>query len=160
MPVVDLADVQGLLILRGYTMPVARYLGLTVREPRAARTFLGGLITGDTATVSITTGQPWAAKPQCCVNLGITFPGLAALGVPPVALDSFPAEYAQGAAQRAARVGDVGTSSPEFVDQQVAVHGMSKELLQATLCDAGPMACHWSCHRTPTHPTRRSSPMR
>jgi hypothetical protein len=32
MPVVDLADVQS-VILRGYTMPAARYLGLTVREP-------------------------------------------------------------------------------------------------------------------------------
>jgi hypothetical protein len=91
MPVVDLADVQG-FILRGYTMPAARYLGLTVREPRAARALLGTLITGDTAAVSVTTAQPWQAKPQCCVNLGITFPGLAALGVPPVSLDSFPAD--------------------------------------------------------------------
>ncbi|HEX8761933.1 MAG TPA: hypothetical protein VF734_18610 [Pseudonocardiaceae bacterium] len=113
MPVVDLADVQG-LIVRGYTMPAARYLGLTVREPRAARAFLGTLSTGDTAAVSVTTAQPWQAKPQCCVNLGITFRGLAALGVPPVSLDSFPAEYAQGAAQRAARVGDVGPCSPQL----------------------------------------------
>jgi deferrochelatase/peroxidase EfeB len=113
MPVVDLADVQG-LIVRGYTMPAARYLGLTVREPRAARAFLGTLSTGDTAAVSVTTAQPWQAKPQCCVNLGITFRGLAALGVPPVSLDSFPAEYAQGAAQRAARVGDAGPCSPQL----------------------------------------------
>jgi deferrochelatase/peroxidase EfeB len=112
MPVVDLADVQG-LILRGYTMPAARYIGLDVREPRAARAFLGTLITSDATAVSVTTAQPWEAKPQCCVNLGITFPGLAALGVPPVSLDSFPAEYAQGAVERATRVGDVGTSSPQ-----------------------------------------------
>ena len=112
MAAVALADVQG-LILRGYTTPVARYLGLTVREPEAARTFLAALAHSDPAFPSVTTAQPWAAKPEYCVNLGITFPGLAALGVPPASLDSFPAEYAQGAARRAARVGDVGTSSPQ-----------------------------------------------
>jgi deferrochelatase/peroxidase EfeB len=112
MTAVELADVQG-LILRGYTMPVARYLGLTVREPEAARTFLAALAHSDPAFPSVTTAQPWAAKPEYCVNVGITFPGLAALGVPPASLDSFPVEYTQGAARRAGSVGDVGTSSPQ-----------------------------------------------
>ncbi len=112
MAAVDLANVQG-LILRGYTMPVGRYLGLNVCESRAARTFLAELAGSDPAVASITTAQPWAVKPDCCINLGITFPGLAALGVPPASLASFPTEYAQGAAARAASVGDVGASSPQ-----------------------------------------------
>ncbi|PZS17897.1 MAG: peroxidase [Pseudonocardiales bacterium] len=52
-------------------------------------------------------------KPEYCVNLGITFRGLAALGVPPGSLTSFPVEYCEGAVARAANVGDVGTSAPD-----------------------------------------------
>ena len=112
MVAVNLADVQG-LILRGYTMPVARHLGLTVREPGAARAFLAALTDNDPAVPSITNAEPWSAKPECCLNLGITFPGLAALGVAQEHLDSFPAEFVDGAAARAEKVGDVGSSAPE-----------------------------------------------
>lgn len=112
MEAVELADVQG-FILRGYTMPVARYLGLSVREPTGAGAFLGTLVDSDPAVPSITTAQPWAAKPDYCVNLGMTFTGLAALGVPRASLDTFPVEYREGAVQRATSVGDVGTSAPD-----------------------------------------------
>ncbi|MGH3922570.1 MAG: Dyp-type peroxidase, partial [Pseudonocardiaceae bacterium] len=112
MVAVDLADVQG-LILRGYTMPVGRYMGLNVREPRAARTFLAKLTGSDPDIPTVTTAQPWEVKPECCVNLGITFPGLAALGLPQASLDGFPSDYAQGAIRRASGVGDVGISSPQ-----------------------------------------------
>ncbi|MGH3533362.1 MAG: Dyp-type peroxidase, partial [Pseudonocardiaceae bacterium] len=112
MEAVELADVQG-FILRGYTMPVARYLGLSVREPTGAGAFLGTLVDSDPAVPSITTAQPWEAKPDYCVNLGITFTGLAALGVPRASLASFPVEYREGAVQRATSVGDVGTSAPD-----------------------------------------------
>jgi Dyp-type peroxidase family len=112
MAAVTLADVQG-FIVRGYTLPVARFLDLSVREPAAARAFLAALVDDDPLVPSITTAQPWAVKPDCCVNLGIAFPGLTALGVPSASLASFPVEYREGAAQRAARVGDVGTSAPE-----------------------------------------------
>ncbi|MGH3934286.1 MAG: Dyp-type peroxidase, partial [Pseudonocardiaceae bacterium] len=84
---------------------------------------------------------PWVVKPQCCVNLGITFPGLAALGVPPASLDSFPVEYAQGATQRAARVGDAGTSDPKLwlpwltdlgLHLLLSLYAESSEALEAT----------------------------
>jgi deferrochelatase/peroxidase EfeB len=112
MVAVELADVQG-LIFRGYTMPVARYFGLSVREPKGAGTLLGALVDGDPTVPSITTAKPWAAKPDYCVNLGIIFTGLAALGVPRTSLESFPVEYREGAVQRAASVGDVGASAPD-----------------------------------------------
>src|ERR1051326_1727173 len=112
MVAVDLADVQG-LILRGYTMPVARHLGLTVHEPGAARAFLAALTDNDPAVPSITNAEPWSVKPECCVNLGITFPGLAALGVAQEHLTRFPAEFREGAAARAEKAGDVGSSAPE-----------------------------------------------
>ncbi|MGH3939299.1 MAG: Dyp-type peroxidase [Pseudonocardiaceae bacterium] len=110
--VVDLEDVQG-IILRGYKMPVARHLGLTVWKPSAAREFLAGLGGPDPAVPSITSAAPWAVKPDSCVNLGITFPGLVALGVRSEHLASFPREYIEGAAARAAKVGDVGAGAPD-----------------------------------------------
>ncbi len=109
---VELAEVQG-LVLRGCTMPVARYFGLSVRESAGARALLAAVIDSDPAVPSITTAAPWAVKPHCWVTLGITFSGLAALGVPPASLASFPVEYREGAVQRAASVGDVGASAPE-----------------------------------------------
>ncbi|MGH4022923.1 MAG: Dyp-type peroxidase [Pseudonocardiaceae bacterium] len=111
MVALELADVQG-LILRGYSMPLVRHLGSSVREAGAARAFLAALAGSDPAVPSITTAEPWATKPDCCVNLGITFPGLAALGVSAESLESFPTEYAEGAAARAASVGDTGASAP------------------------------------------------
>ncbi len=112
MVAVELAEVQG-LTLAGYAMPVARHVGLAVREAGAARGFLAALAGGDPAVPAVTTAAPWTVKPDCCVNLGITFPGLAALQVPPQVLAGFPAEYAEGAAARATQVGDTGASAPD-----------------------------------------------
>lgn len=109
---VELADVQG-LIVRGYTMPIARHIGLGVHTLAAARSFLTALAGGDPAVPAVTTAEPWVVKPECCLNLGITYPGLAALGVAPQHQASFPAEYAQGAATRAEIVGDTGASAPD-----------------------------------------------
>jgi deferrochelatase/peroxidase EfeB len=107
----DLADVQG-LILRGYTMPRARHLLLRIDVPEAARGLLASLVDGG-GTPQVTSATPWATKPAYCLNLGLTFAGLRALGVPADSLATFPEEFAAGAAARAGRVGDVGTSAPD-----------------------------------------------
>jgi Dyp-type peroxidase family len=109
--VLDLGDVQG-LVVRGYTMPVARHLLLRVDVPNAARAALGSLVDGDDRRPQVTTGTPWAVKPDCCLNVSITFAGLRALGVPEDSLASFPEEFAAGAVGRADRVGDVGANAP------------------------------------------------
>ena len=46
------------------------------------------------------------------VNVGLTFQGLKALGVPQASLESFSPEFQQGMAARAALLGDVGESAP------------------------------------------------
>ena len=55
-------------------------------------------------------------KPDYCLNIGITWPGLVALEleerVPTLSFKSFGA-FVEGAAQRAELVGDTGASSPE-----------------------------------------------
>ena len=55
-------------------------------------------------------------KPDYCLNVGMTWPGLVALGVtdrlPPIPPGTFDA-FVEGAARRAGRLGDHGVSGPE-----------------------------------------------
>jgi len=128
----DLGDIQG-FILRGYRMPMVRHFLLTVGVPAKARELLGRLVSGDESdTPQITTAEDWHVgfepgpgdnpadspryKPDYCLNLGITWPGMVALEikdrVPTLSFKSFGA-FTAGAAQRAQLVGDTGASSPE-----------------------------------------------
>src|SRR5689334_6155194 len=94
-------------------MPVVRYLGLSVHTVAAARGFLGALAGDNPDVPAVTTAAPWVVTPDSCVNLGVTYPGLASLEVPTQHLVSFPVEYAQGAVRRAEIVGDTGASAPD-----------------------------------------------
>ena len=93
----NLDDIQG-FVVRGYRMPMVRHFLLKVRVPAAARRALGRLVGGDEADApQITTAQNWHVgfepgpaddpaevpryKPDYCLNLGITWPGLVALEV-------------------------------------------------------------------------------
>jgi deferrochelatase/peroxidase EfeB len=128
----DLADIQG-FILRGYRMPMVRHFLLSAGNPSAARKLLGRFVSGDEAAApQITTAEDWHVgfapgagdnpadlprrKPDYCLNIGITWPGMVALEikdrVPAISFKSFPA-FAAGAAERAKLVGDTGPSAPE-----------------------------------------------
>jgi len=128
----DLNDIQG-FILRGYRMPMVRHFLLTVGDPAAARKLLGRLVSGDeTDAPQITTAEEWQVgfapgpgdntaelprrKPDYCLNVGITWPGLIALEikdrVPTLSFKSFEA-FTAGAAARAELIGDTGPSAPE-----------------------------------------------
>src|ERR1700734_798881 len=98
-----LDDVQG-LILRSYGMDCSAFFLLRVGNPALARKSLGAL--------GVTKGTPWSAKPDFCVNIGFTFDGLAALGLPQPSLVSFPEEFTAGAYQRCAPVGDTKARAP------------------------------------------------
>src|SRR4051812_14807750 len=93
----DLTDIQG-FILRGYRMPMVRHFLLTVLDPAEARKSLGRLVSGNEADApQITTAENWQVgfeagpnddpngrprtKPDYCLNLGITWPGLLALEI-------------------------------------------------------------------------------
>ena len=127
----NLPDIQG-FIVRGYRMPMLRDFLLKVRNPAAARTLLGRFVNGNEGDVpQITRAEDWHVampgpdddakarpkrKPEYCLNIGITWPGLMALGlkdsIPPIPPGSFDA-FVEGAASRAARVGDTGDNGPE-----------------------------------------------
>jgi deferrochelatase/peroxidase EfeB len=128
----NLLDIQG-IILRGYRMPMVRHFLLTVGVPAKARKLLGRLAGGDESNVpQITTAENWHVgfapgpkdnledvphrKPDYCLNVGITWPGLVAMGikdrVPALSFKSFGA-FIAGAAERAELVGDSGESAPQ-----------------------------------------------
>jgi deferrochelatase/peroxidase EfeB len=131
-PTLDLADIQG-FILRGYRMPMVRHFLLTVDAASEARKLLGRLVSGDESDApQITTAEDWhvgfmqgpgdnpdeapRCKPDYCLNVGITWPGLVALEVKDrvqnISFKSFGA-FTAGAAARADLVGDTGASAPE-----------------------------------------------
>ncbi|HEX7427036.1 MAG TPA: hypothetical protein VF328_08750, partial [Mycobacterium sp.] len=130
-PALDLADIQG-FVLRAYMMPMVRHFVLAVGVPAQARRQLGRLVSGDESDApQVTTADDWhvgfapgpgddptvapRCKPDYCVNVGVTWPGLVALEVPgrvpALAFKSFGA-FVEGAAARAELVGDTGASSP------------------------------------------------
>jgi deferrochelatase/peroxidase EfeB len=131
MSKLDLPDIQG-FIVRGYRMPMVRYFLLKVINPAAARSVLGRLAVGNGGSgLQITTAEEWHVatpgpednpkvppkrKPDCCLNVGISWSGLEALGVkdrlPSIPSESFDA-FVEGAAKRASKVGDTGESGPE-----------------------------------------------
>jgi deferrochelatase/peroxidase EfeB len=112
----ELEDIQG-VVLRQYLMPTLRHFLLKVRNPAAARALLGRLVSGDEDDApQISTAAEPASAAAYRLHLGITWPGLVALGVrdlvPGLSFKSFPA-FQAGAAARAAMLGDVGPSAPE-----------------------------------------------
>ena len=155
----DLADIQG-FVLRGYRMPMVRHFLLTVGTPAQARRQLGRLVSGDESDVpQITTAGDWHVgfapgpgddraaaphrKPDYCLNIGVTWPGLVALEmeerVPTLSFKSFGA-FIEGAAQRAESVGETGPSSPEnwiagfgkgHDHVLVTLHAISPEAMEA-----------------------------
>jgi deferrochelatase/peroxidase EfeB len=153
----DLGDIQG-FILRGYRMPMVRHFLLTLGVPAEARKLLGRLVSGNESDApQITTAEDWHVgfapgpgdnlddvprrKPDYCLNLGITWPGLIALEikdrVPTISFESFGA-FIAGAAERAGLVGDTGASGPQnWIDAfkmesghvMVTLHALSSETM-------------------------------
>ena len=109
-------DVQG-NILRAYGREYrfVRQMVLGVADAVAARAALAVMVDGDRSTPQVTSGAlaPKAAQLPWCLNLGFTYQGLRALGVPGASLRTFPPEFAEGMASRAGRLGDIGESAPE-----------------------------------------------
>ena len=137
---------------------MVRHFLLTVGDPATARKLLGRLVSGDeTDAPQITTAEEWQVgfapgpgdilaelprrKPDYCLNVGITWPGLIALEikdrVPTLSFKSFEA-FTAGAAARAELIGDTGPSAPEnWVDGfgkgsdhvMVTLHAISPEAM-------------------------------
>ncbi|HET6318552.1 MAG TPA: Dyp-type peroxidase [Chloroflexota bacterium] len=106
-PPLQLDEIQG-IVLRNRPSPyVGTYILLRVDDPRAGRELMGRL-----AGLVDSAANWWRPSLPALLNVGLTYPGLEALEVPPTTLNSFPDEFRQGMAARAELIGDTGDSAP------------------------------------------------
>jgi Dyp-type peroxidase family len=110
MSKLNATDIQG-FVLRGYNLPVARYLFLRLEDAKRGRDLIRRLLS------QITTGQRWdGGKPQSTLNIGFTYRGLQRLELPLATLIAFPVEFQQGMRLRADLLGDTGVNAPDRWD--------------------------------------------
>jgi deferrochelatase/peroxidase EfeB len=102
---VDFGNVQG-LIVRGYGYPISRHLLFTWDGGAESASWLRWI------SPRLTTALPWnGEKPACLLNLGLTFNGLARLGLPAATLAAFPADFREPPDFH--MLGDYGSSHPK-----------------------------------------------
>jgi Dyp-type peroxidase family len=101
----DPADLQG-NILHGYPHLHAAYLFASVDDADAGRAWLGELVEG------VTRESDLPRDLTSTLNVALSYPGVAALGLDEAALAGFPEDFRQGMAARAEQLGDAGPSAP------------------------------------------------
>ena len=116
LPGLDLRQLQGnILKSYGETYPYVRHLVLSVVDPARARATLAAMVATDGSMPTVTRADviPKDAGMRACLNVGITYAGLRAFGLPRTSLDTFPREFRQGMVARAVQLGDVDASAPQ-----------------------------------------------
>ena len=140
----DLADIQG-NIHRPYGrfgFPYTRHLFFHVTDAAAGQAFVQGI------RPRITTAEPWdssedasgkriVAKPPVTLNIGFSYAGLAALGLPTQTLRLLPDEFIDGMLCRADILGDAGGSAPEHWDPLWRGRGVA-HIWASINCGCGP----------------------
>ncbi len=104
---VDQDDIQGLLRSGYGSLTEAGFLLLRVADQARARTWLG--------SVKIPSCADLEAKVDSAVHVGLTSPGLRALGLTGSIIDMFPEDFVYGMAAdeaRSRRLGDTGPNAP------------------------------------------------
>ena len=101
----DLHRIQG-FVVRGYRLPLARYIFLRIDDPARAAAWISEI------TTDVLTAAPWSQKPDSGLNVAFSYTGLAALALPDATLASFPEEFREGMAARASVLGDEDESAP------------------------------------------------
>jgi Dyp-type peroxidase family len=103
----ELDDIQAAALMPRPNPYVGVYVAVRLDDRRAGRELLRRLIPLLEPVSSFDPGRPIS------LGVGLSFAGLEALGVPPESLATFPSEFQQGMAARAAEIGDVGENAPE-----------------------------------------------
>lgn len=108
-PTLELNHIQAGALRPRPSPYVGAYFLLRIDDRQAGRELLRRLIPALTS----------AAEPelQTWLAASLTFQGLKALGVPQTSLNSFPPEFQQGMAGRAAELGDTGENAPDHWEQ-------------------------------------------
>lgn len=138
MSKLNATDIQG-FVLRGYNLPLARYVFLHLSGAEKGRQLIGRVLG------KITTGQRWdQGKPQSTLNIAFTHKGLQSLELPDATLLSFPVEFQQGMKDRGGILGDTGLNSSEHWDNiwqdgrvhaWLGIHAQSPQALETCYAD-------------------------
>src|SRR5262245_25813937 len=105
----ELDDIQHFLLTRPRAL-AARYGFLHFRQPDHGRAWLSGIIDRVGRGRALDAGGPFDSR---WVTVAFTWNGLRALGVDEASLATFPEEFRQGMAARAAILGDTGHNHPD-----------------------------------------------
>ena len=104
----ELEDIQRGALRERPSPYVGRYLLLRLHDSGQGRELVRRL-----HRLLVDGGHDRNQSSGASLTVAFTHAGLAALGVPPSSLETFPAEFREGMAARARELGDVGASSPE-----------------------------------------------
>ena len=107
--VLELDDIQHFLLTRTPAL-AARYEFLSFRSPAGGKAWLAAL---RKTVQSAATVRSSAGADDRWVSVAFTWNGLRALGVDEASLATFPEEFRQGMAPRAAILGDTGANHPD-----------------------------------------------
>jgi Dyp-type peroxidase family len=119
VPALETSDIQA-TVLRPRPKPyLGEYLLLRIGDAGQGREMLRRII----PHVAPADGW-WVPSLPGWLGIAFTFEGLKALGVPQVSLDSFPIEFRQGMAARAAILHDFGANAPANWEQISVVYRM------------------------------------
>lgn len=104
----ELEDIQGNVVRAygKYSYPVARYFFLQITDGAAGRRFVQAVRPKVTTAARWPTVDGVTQKPKVTLNVGFTFYGLWALGLPTRTLSGFPDEFIDGMKARAHLLGD------------------------------------------------------
>ena len=110
-PTLDLQEIQATVLRLRPAPYFGTHVLLRVDDAQAGRAFLRRL----TPYVDPAAGQRIAAN--CWLDVGISYTGLEALGLPKESLQSFPEAFRVGMAARARQLGDDGVNDPKNWDK-------------------------------------------
>ena len=109
-PTLDLHEIQATVLRQRPAPYVGTHILLRIDDAAAGRAFLRRLIP------YINSAAGWRIAANAWLAIGITYPGLEALGVPKNSLQSFPEAFRVGMAARARQLGDVELNDPKNWD--------------------------------------------
>jgi Dyp-type peroxidase family len=108
---IDLDDLQSLIVFRRPAPYWGSFVLARFSDAAQGRAALRALLP------HVVSAAEWrAGRRNLSVAVGLTYEGLAALGLSNESLDGFPAQLSEGMAARASRLGDVGDSAPDNWD--------------------------------------------
>jgi Dyp-type peroxidase family len=105
----ELDDIQSGVLRPRPTPYAGTYVLLRIDDRLAGQELLKRLL-----PTLASAADPTSPAGDAWVTLALSYQGLKALGAPPASLASFSSEFQQGMAARAAELGDVGDSSPDY----------------------------------------------